>query len=213
MEEPDTSLPAIRPAAVEEPAERAWREDTSLPRVHLQGNGHYALMVTNSGGGYSRWNDFDLTRWRSDTTLDPWGSFLYIRDLRSDVPWAAAYQPLGGGQGAHFGSLFRGSRRVSSPAVSGIETILEVTVAAEDDAELRRLTITNRSMRSRQLEFTSYLELALAPHGADKAHPAFSKMFVETELPGQGVLVAHRRLRSPDETPIWAAHILIGATE
>src|SRR5262249_9461733 len=85
-----------------------------------------------------------------------------------------------------------------------------VTVAAEDDVELRRLTITNLSPRSRRLEFTSYAELALAPHGADKAHPAFSKMFIETEYLEQGVLIAHRRPRSPEEPSVWAAHVLIG---
>ena len=89
---------------------------------------------------------------------------------------------------------------------------MDVTVAADDDAELRRLTITNRSLRSRQLEFTSYLELALAPHRTDSSHPAFSKMFVETECPESGVLLAWRRLRGPEDAPIWAAHVLTGAT-
>ena len=77
--------------------------------------------------------------------------------------------------------------------------------------ELRRLSVTNRSARNRSLEFTSYAELALAPHAADRAHPAFSKMFIETECPEPGVLVAHRRPRSPDEPPIWVAHVLLGA--
>ena len=67
-----------------------------MPRVHLQGNGRYSLMVTNSGGGYSRWNEFDITRWRSDPARDPWGSFLYIRDMRAGTIWATAYQPVGG---------------------------------------------------------------------------------------------------------------------
>ena len=212
LEEPQTDLSALRPSTAEEPAERTWKEDTALPRVHLHGNGHYSLMVTNTGGGYSRWNDFDVTRWRSDATLDSWGSFLYIRDLRSDVAWAAAHQPVGGGQGAVSAQLFSRIAPSFIAGVCGIETVLEVTVAAEDDVELRRFTVTNRSMRSRQFEFTSYAELALAPHGADKAHPAFSKMFIETEYLDQGVLVAHRRLRSPDEASVWAAHILIGAT-
>ena len=74
-------------------------------------------MVTNSGGGYSRWNEFDLTRWRSDTTLDPWGSFLYIRDVRSDEIWAAAHQPVGGSLGTSLGALLRRPRRVSPPRV------------------------------------------------------------------------------------------------
>jgi len=210
LEEPDTTLPLIRPATAEEPAERTWKEDTLLPRVQLHGNGHYSLMVTNAGGGYSRWNEFDVTRWRSDATLDSWGTFLYIRDLRSDVAWAATYQPVGGGQGSGSAS-FSADRAEFHFRMGGIESALEVTVAAEDDCELRRFTVTNRSTRSRQFEFTSYAELALAPHGADKAHPAFSKMFIETEYLDPGVLVAHRRLRSPDETPVWAAHIVVGA--
>src|SRR6185369_12773735 len=70
----------------------------------------------------------------------------------------------------------------------------------------------NRSVRSRPLEFTSYCELALAPHAADKAHPAFSKMFIETERTADGILIAQRRPRSPDERPVWAAHLVVGVT-
>ncbi len=164
----------------QEPAERTWTEETAVPRVHLHGNGRYALMVTNSGAGYSRWNEFDITRWRSDSTLRRWGSYVFIRDLRRTPcgrppfsPWAAA--------SASARPRFLADRAEFRRRVLGIETIMEVTVAAEDDVELRRVTITNRSTRTRQLEFTSYVELALAPHRADTAHPAFAKMFVETE--------------------------------
>jgi cellobiose phosphorylase len=217
----------VRSAAEGEPADRLWREDTATPRVHLQGNGRYALMVTNSGGSHSRWNEFDLTRWRSDTTLDRWGSFIYIRDLRSDSAWSAALQPLGGGvisppgatSGATSGTTpgntttvrFSADRAEFTRRIFGIETIQDVTVAADDDAELRRLTVTNRSLRSRQLEFTSYLELSLTPHRTDTSHPVFAKMFVETECPEPGVLLAWRRARSPEDAPIWAAHVLTGA--
>jgi cyclic beta-1,2-glucan synthetase len=90
--------------------------------VQLHGNGHYSLTLTNTGGGYSRWNEFDVTRWRSDTTLDPWGSFLYIRDLRSDLTWAAAYQPVGGGQGAN-SAHFSADRAEFHRRVSGLETV------------------------------------------------------------------------------------------
>jgi cyclic beta-1,2-glucan synthetase len=205
----------IRSVTDEEPADRVWREDTPTPRVHLQGNGRYALMVTNSGGGHSRWNEFDLTRWRSDTTLDRWGSFVYIRDLRTDSVWSASLQPLGDVPGATpleaTTVRFSADRAEFTRRLFGIETVMDVTVAADDDAELRRLTITNRSLRSRQLEFTSYLELALAPHRTDSSHPAFSKMFVETECPENGVLLAWRRARGPEDAPIWAAHVLTGA--
>ncbi len=208
----------VRSTAQEEPADRLWRDDTATPRVHLQGNGRYAVMVTNSGGSYSRWNEFDVTRWRSDATLDRWGSFLCIRDLRSDSVWSAALQPLGGQAAATPGAApattvrFSADRAEFTRRFTGIETTLDVTVAADDDAELRRLTITNRSLRSRPLEFTSYLELALAPHRTDSSHPAFAKMFVETACPENGVLLAWRRARAPEDAPIWAAHVLTGAT-
>ncbi len=201
----------IRSTTEEEPADRLWREDTATPRVHLQGNGRYALMVTNSGGSHSRWNQFDVTRWRSDPTLDRWGSFIYIRDMRSDAVWSAALQPLGGAPNTTM-VRFSADRAEFTRRVFGIETIMDVTVADDDDAELRRLTITNRSLRSRPLEFTSYVELALAPHRTDSSHPAFAKMFVETECPEPGVLLAWRRPRAPEDPPIWAAHVLTGAT-
>ncbi len=210
-EEIETRIAPSRPAAGEEPAERIWKEDTAVPRVYLHGNGHYALMVTNAGAGYSRWNDFDVTRWRSDTTRDAWGSFYYIRDPQAGTIWAAAYQPVGGPLGTSSAS-FSPDHAKFERRVAGIETSMTVTVAADDDAELRRITVTNRSTRRRQLEFTSYLELALAPHRTDAFHPAFAKMFVETECPAEGVLLAHRRPRSPDDPPIWAAHILVGAS-
>jgi len=94
-----------------------------------------------------------------------------------------------------------------------IETVQAITVAAEDDAELRRITITNWSSRTRELEFTSYSELSLAPHAADTAHPAFAKLFVETEYAGDGLLIAHRRLRSPEDNPIWSAHMLVATPD
>jgi cyclic beta-1,2-glucan synthetase len=209
-EEVQTRIAPVRSTTSEEPAERTWKEDTPVPRVHLQGNGRYCLMVTNAGGGYSRFNEFDVSRWRSDTTLDAWGSFIYIRDHRSDAIWSAAYHPVGGKLGTSSAS-FSADRAEFHRTVLGIETTMDVTVTAEDEVELRRLTITNRTLRGRQLELTSYVELALAPHRTDTAHPAFAKMFIETEALGEDALIAHRRPRGPEDGPIWAAHLIIGA--
>ena len=212
MEEKSPGRPPLPMLPDEEAADRLWTEETATPRVHLQGNGHYALMINSSGAGYSRWNEFDLTRWRADSTLDPWGAFIYVRDVRTNEFWSTSNRPFTRHQGESAARL-SADRAEFRRRVSGIETSMEVTTSAEDDAELRRLKITNRSLRSRQLEFTSYLELAMAPHGADKAHPAFAKMFIETEYPEEGVLIAHRRPRSPHDPPIWTGHALIGSTE
>ncbi len=176
------SATLVRLGVREESSERSWQEDTLIPRVHLQGNGRYSLLLTNSGGGYSRWNDMDITRWRCDPALDCWGSYLYIRDVKSSAVWAASHDPIPG-ETEVSSVRFSADRAEFHRRASGIDTTLAVTVAPEDDVELRRLTITNRSLRSRELELTSYVELALAPHRADSAHPAFAKMFVETGMP------------------------------
>src|SRR5207247_10563970 len=97
-------------------------------------------------------------------------------------------------------------RRRSRPC----ETITEIVISAEDDAEVRRVTLVNTSRKTCQLELTSYLELALAPHRTDRAHPAFNKLFIETEwLPHCEALTARRRLRAPDDQSIWTAHLMV----
>jgi cyclic beta-1,2-glucan synthetase len=202
------AAPAVEPMA-EEPIERTWSEELEVPRVHLYGNGRYSIMVTNSGAGYSRWQDYDLTRWYSDTTLDPWGSFLYIRDIRSGGYWSAAAQPVRVQPGEST-AVFTADRAEFRRNHAGIETVLSIIVAPEDDVELRRITITNQSRRNRDLELTSYAELALAPHGADRAHPAFSKLFIETRSAGEGLLVAHRRQRSSEDPSVWCSHTIAG---
>ena len=199
---PVAALPA-------EPVERVWRENTAVPRIHLYGNGRYSLMVTNAGCGYSRWKDFDVSRWRNDPASDPWGSFIYVRDADARAVWSTSWQPAGGATGTSSVRFLADHTEFNRRALD-IETVEAITVAAEDDVELRRITITNWSSRKRELEFTSYAELALDPHAADVAHPAFAKMFVETEYRGGGLLIAHRRPRSDDETPIWSAHMVVG---
>src|SRR5262249_48770322 len=56
---------------------------TPIPEVQLLSNGRYHVMMTNAGGGYSRWKDMAVTRWREDVTCDNWGSFCYIRDVET----------------------------------------------------------------------------------------------------------------------------------
>jgi cyclic beta-1,2-glucan synthetase len=200
----------VRLRVAEEQAERTWKkEDPAFPRVHLQGNGRYALMVTNSGGGYSQWNGFDVTRWRADAAIDRGGSYLYIKDQGSQIVWSPTQQPISGGADENL-VRFTADRAEFQRSSRGIESVLAVTVA-DDDVELRRLTLTNQSKRTRQLEIASYVELAMAPHAWDSAHPAFAKMFVQTERLDGDVLIAWRRKREPGETPIWTAHLITGA--
>jgi cyclic beta-1,2-glucan synthetase len=178
------------------------------PRTLLLANGEYSVMISASGAGYSRWRDIALTRWREDGTLDPLGFFVYLRDVANGQVWSAGYQPVGRDPDRYEVSFAEdGARIVRSDGAILTET--EILVSAEDDAEVRRLSITNSGRNTREIEITSYAEVVLANPAGDFAHPAFSKMFVQTEFAedGGGTLLASRRSREPSEAPLWLFHI------
>lgn len=199
-------------------AERVEAEDsfrvfedpnTPMPEIQLLSNGRYHLMVTQAGGGYSRWRDFAVTRWRADGTCDNWGLFGYIKDVQSGEFWSTAYQPTTG-RASNFKTVFSEAHVEFTRREKDIETRTEIGVSPEDDIELRRIRIRNHGKLRRTIEFTSYGEIVLAPQMADQAHPAFSNLFVETEiLPQQHAVLATRRPRSKDEKPPWLCHMLI----
>ena len=173
--------------------------NTAVPEVQLLSNGRYHVMVTNSGGGYSRWKNMAVTRWREDSTCDNWGSFCYIRDLDSNLFWSSAYQPTLQ-QGENYEAVFSQGRAEFRRRDFSLETHTEIVVSPEDDIELRRVHITNRSRKKRMLEITSYAEVVLATPAADEAHPAFSNLFVQTEINEQRhAIICTRRPRSVDE--------------
>lgn len=183
---------------------------TPRPEVHLLSNGRYTVMMTNSGGGYSRWQDVALTRWREDPTLDNWGTFCFVRDV--DHPegdfWSATYQPTLK-EADTYEAIFPPSRAEFRCRRDELELHTEIAVSPEDDIELRRFTITNLSSRRRVIELTSYAEVILAPQAADEAHPAFSNLFVQTEiLPTKHAILCSRRSRSDHDDHPLLLHLM-----
>ncbi|MDO8410927.1 MAG: glucoamylase family protein [Phenylobacterium sp.] len=180
------------------------------PATHILSNGRYSVLLTAAGGGYSRWRSQALTRWREDSVRDDWGAFIYLRDVASGRVWSTGYQPTAA-EPSEYGVTFFADRAEYSRRDGDLATELVVLVSAEDDGELRRVTLTNAGDVEREVEITSYGELVLAPDAADAAHPAFSKLFVETEHHPAlgGALLATRRRRAPEEPELWAAHLAI----
>ena len=180
------------------------------PEVNLLSNGRYHVVISSAGGGYSRWRDQAVTRWREDATRDCWGSFVYLRDLATGTFWSAAHQPAVRPVPG-YEAIFTQARTEFRQQPPGLEVHTEICVSPEDDVELRRITITNRSGGVRTIELTSYAEVVLAPAAADAAHPAFSNLFVQTEfLRPASALLCTRRASSPDEKPPWLLHLLTG---
>ncbi len=181
---------------------------TPTPQVHLLSNGRYHLAITNAGGGYSRWRDLAVTRWHEDTTCDASGSFGYLRDVGSGAYWSLAHQPTLI-PGASYEAIFTKGRAEFRRVDRDIECHVEIAISPEDDIELRRVSLTNRGRSVRTIELTTYAEVVLCQPAADAAHPAFSNLFVQTELvPEQHAILCTRRPRSGSEQPPWMLHML-----
>lgn len=180
--------------------------NTPIPEVQLLSNGRYHVMVTNAGGGYSRWKDIAVTRWHEDTTSDNWGMFCYLRDVKSGEFWSNTYQPTLK-QSDHYEAIFSEARAEFRRRDYDFDTHTEIAVSPEDDIELRRITITNRAMTRKTIEVTSYAEVVLTSTVADALHPAFSNLFVQTEVLRQRkAILCTRRPRSLGEPVPWMFH-------
>ena len=180
------------------------------PQANVLSNGRYQLVISNAGGGYSRWRELAVTRWREDATSDCWGSFIYLRDPATGEFWSTSYQPTLRPVEryevifTHAGASFRQEH-------DGLEVQTQICVSPEDDVEVRRVTLTNHSRVQRSIELTSYAEVVLAAPGADAAHPVFSNLFVQTEFREAGsAVLCNRRPRSEGEPAPWLLHLMVG---
>lgn len=182
--------------------------NTPIPEVQLLSNGRYHIMVSNGGGGYSRWNDLAVTRWREDGTMDAYGNFCFIREMETGNTWSAAFQPTLTDT-ERYEVIFSQGRAEFRRRDQQIETHTEIVVSPEDDVELRRHHITNRSRRKRLVEITSYAEVVMNQGIAEILHPAFSNLFVQTQIEAdQNAILCTRRPRSEDEHPAWMFHLM-----
>ena len=187
-----------------------WRvpADSPIPQVHFLSQGKYGLLITNSGGGYSQWDDLSLTRWQADATLDNWGVWTYVQDLDSGALWSTTRQPLAASAEKQEIQFY--PHKVEFRCWDeGLSMHTEITVG-DEGVEVRRLTLLNDSDRTRRLKLTSYGEVALAGQTDDQRHPAFNKLFIESEtLPLLNAQLFHRRPRSADEKPVFLVHALL----
>jgi len=195
--------------SVQPPVRRVPSPTSSVPSAHLLSNGRYAVMITAAGSGYSLWRNLAVTRWREDVTRDAWGSYIYLRDVETGQVWSAGYQPTAAAPD-QYEVVFAEDRARITRTDGSMVSVLEIVVSPEDDAEIRRLSLTNNGMNARYIEITSYAEIVLAAFPADIAHPVFSNLFVHTEYLHQvRGLIAQRRQRAASDPEIWAAHVLV----
>ena len=193
--------------------------DSVLPIPHLLGNGRLATIITNSGSGFSRWNNTTLTRWRPDPTLDQWGVWIYLQELATSDCWSVGRQPLAASPATKnetndetnyeevtfYPHMVEFRHRRADLTVQ-----MQVTVAAEADVEIRYLTLTNNGDDAKRLRLTSYGEVVLGDGASDLRHQAFAKLFIESEfLAEYNALLFRRRPRTATEHPPLMAHALV----
>jgi len=180
----------------------------STPRAQILSNGNYSVMMSTAGSGFSKCEERMVTRWKEDATQDNWGQFIYIQNMNTQKVWSTGFRPVESkpkSYEAHFSEdkieIIRTDHNVT--------THTEVIISSEDNVEMRRISLTNHSNETLELEITSYMEVVLAKSNDDAAHPAFSNLFIQTEFHAEtNALFANRRLRSKDDLELWSLHLL-----
>jgi len=207
----ESNVPDVRIQRTEEAVFNTdpWQPNINapVPEVHTLSNGRYSLLITSTGGGYNQWNDLALSRWYADTTQENSGTWIYLKDQDTDAVWSIGRQPI---NSHNHQAWFDPHQAVFRTEAHDIVAQMSITVAYDDDVEVRRIRLTNQSDKERKLYYTSYTEVALAPRMSDHRHPAFSKLFIETEyLPDIATLLYYRRKRSPEDSQPFMLHMLV----
>jgi cyclic beta-1,2-glucan synthetase len=200
-----TSSPVARPISA--PTRRA--QIFVAPQSHLLVGQRGETLLSSAGSGFYSYDSVAVTRWTDDPTLDADGVYIYVRDLETGQFWSAGLQPTAA-EPDEYSAEFAPHRARIRRADGDIELQLDVSLCQETGVELRRCLAINHGRRRRALEFTSYLEWVLQDAAADAAHPAFSKLFVETEFDAlRRLIVARRRSRDSREPTLLGAHWIV----
>jgi cyclic beta-1,2-glucan synthetase len=190
------------------PVRRYRSPHTVFPHAQFLSNGNYLAIITNAGGGSSFCRGMAVTKSRRDPTRDPGSQFVYLRDVRTGSVWSATFHPTAV-EPDDYVAEFRAERVTFRRHNDEVSTQLDISVSTEDDVEVRRITVINQSTRIREIDVTSYAEIVMAAPADDLAHPAFGKLFLETEyLPDSAALLCHRRPRDHRDPSVWAVHVL-----
>ncbi len=171
-------------------------------------NGRYGVFVTAQGTGYSRAGDVTVTRWAGDPSEDRSGSFILLTDVASGDWWSATGAPKTH-PAERAETLLADDRATFRKWVGALRSEVDVIVLNEGDGEARRVTLVNDGVEDSVIDLTSFFEIVLGDAAGDTAHPAFAKMFVQTEIAAdRSRLYAMRNPRSPGEPAPVLAHLV-----
>lgn len=180
--------------------------DSALPVCHILSNGVYSMLISNRGSGFSRKDDIYITRWREEITSRNYGFFIFFRDINSNNCWSNTYEPLNI-LPQKYEAKFSADKAEFFRSDGTVDTHTEICVSTEDNCEIRRVTISNNGSSEIVIECTSYFEAVLTYLMADIVHPAFSNLFIRTEvLKEYNSLIASRRARDEGGKSTFTFH-------
>lgn len=169
------------------------------------------IVLTEHGTGHSFFDGLALNRWDGDALGEGQGFFVFLRDLVSGDAWSTTPKPCLMEGVSYQGFAGKNGLRWEARQ-DGITSRIHAACSICGCGEVRQLEVTNESNQPRRIEVTSYLEVVLHHRDADAGHPAFQKLFVQTEWDEpSSALLAHRRARGNDESWPWMVHRLSGA--
>lgn len=171
-----------------------------IPVTNYLCNNNYALLITSDGDGFSSYKNMMLYRWRADLYAGT-GNYIYIKDTTKNKLWSATYHPTKA-EPEEYQAIFSPHKAEFKRVDESISTHTEVSLSPIHNLEIRRVTIKNNSKETREFEITSYLEAVGDSYLAEISHPAFNKLFIESEfLEEQSVFLSRRRSKKGKEYP------------
>ena len=177
-----------------------------IPVASFLSNNKYALMLTSDGDGFSSYKDMMLYRWRADLYANT-GNYIYIKDINEGRFWSATYNPTKI-EPDEYQTIFS-PHQVEFKRVDGdVSSHTAVSLSPDHNLEIRKLTITNNGKEIKQIEITSYLEVVLDSYLAELSHPAFNKLFIESEFIEEQSVFLSKRRSSKDNVNPYLMHMV-----
>ncbi len=141
-------------------------------------NNKYTVIINDRGNGFSRYKDIQINRYRKITNQD-YGTYLYIRDLKTNKIWSNTYAPVYKTPDK-YEVVFATDRVKFIREDDHFVTKSEIIVTKKHNAEIRKYTFINNSKEIKELEITSYNEIILNKNIEDINHRTFQNLFIKS---------------------------------
>ncbi|MCX7614768.1 MAG: hypothetical protein N2Z65_03325 [Clostridiales bacterium] len=191
---PDKPKPALS-EVVREFSDKEY----GAPVINLLSNGSYRLLITDDGRSRSESGRVQLT---SFSTSDPSvfsgiGFFLKTEEQLTSLLKMPFYEG-----NAIYSGRFEASRANHICKTERFTTCIRSSVLESMDAEIRQVELKNTSGNNISAQLLVYFEPQIENASDFSSHPAFSKLFLKTEILGNAVIIKRRPRDGGDERGI-----------